>query len=222
MEDTGKRTIWVVDGSYLLKGPKGRFDYLKLKDALEEINGEPFTDSYFLDSTLDPSGAQEAFYTWLKTAPPKGPKMRVKLYKVKTITVHCPSGESIQRHVQKGVDVGIATLIVKLASQNMYDRLILSAGDGDFEDAISFIKEHMYKEVWLCGFQDTISADLQSYANQVVWMDDIWDRIKKPDQPQHGPGGHGGPGGPGGHMGPGSHHGHNGTQDPNTFQGPMR
>ena len=187
-----KKTIWIVDGSYLLKGPKGRFDYLKLKDALEELNEGPFFESYFLDSTLDPSGAQEAFYTWLKTAPPKGPKMRVKLYKVKSVTVRCPGGETVERHVQKGVDVGIATLVVKLASQGMYDRLVLSAGDGDFEDAISYIKEHLHKEVWLCGFQDTISADLQSYSDRVVWMDDLWERIRKPEPPQHyGPhGGH--------------------------------
>lgn len=181
MQGSYMKTVWIVDGSYLLKGPRGRFDYLKLKEALEDLCGAQFLESYYLDSTLDPSEAQESFYTWLKTAPPKGPKMRVKLYKVKTVAVRCPNGEMVERHVQKGVDVGIATLIVKLASQGVYDRLVLCAGDGDFEDAISFIKEHMNKDVWLCGFADTISADLQSYSDRVVWLEEIWDRIKKPD-----------------------------------------
>lgn len=31
-------------------------------------------------------------------------------------------------------------LLIKLAVQGVYDRLILTAGDGDFEDAIDYIK----------------------------------------------------------------------------------
>ncbi len=174
-----KRTIWIVDGSYLLKAPRGKFDYLKLKDTLEDLNGQPFYESYFLDSTMDPSDAQNAFYTWLKTAPPKGPKMRVRLYKVKTLSFRCPNGEYVERHVQKGVDVGITTLLIRLATQGMYDRLVLSTGDGDFEDAISYIKEDLHKEFWLAGFMDTISADLQCYADRVVWLDEYWERIRK-------------------------------------------
>ena len=80
---------------------------------------------------------------------------------------------------QKGVDVGIATLILKLAAQGVYDRLILSAGDGDFEDAISYVKSELHKEVWMNGAQATLSTDLQSYANRVLWLDDMVPAIDK-------------------------------------------
>ena len=77
------------------------------------------------------------------------------------------------------MDVGIATLIIKLATQNVYDRLILSAGDGDFEDAIAYVKEELHKEFWLSGFEDSVSADLQSYANEVIWLDQFREDIRK-------------------------------------------
>lgn len=175
------RSIWVIDGAYLLSASPGRFDYLKLKKELERLNGEEFYESYFLNSFPDPpTDAQNSFHTWLKTAPPHGPKMRVQLYQLKSMDVACPQcGHSFGRQVQKGVDVGIATLIIKLAVQDLYDRLILSAGDGDFEDAISYVKSELHKGIWISGFSNTISADLQSYANRVIWLDDIWDRIER-------------------------------------------
>jgi uncharacterized LabA/DUF88 family protein len=100
--------------------------------------------------------------------------MRVQLYKLKDVHTRCPAcGNSFDRHVQKGVDVGIATLMIKLAVKGVYDRLILSAGDGDFEDAISYIKSDLHKEVWINGAQSSLSPDLQSYADRVLWLDDM-------------------------------------------------
>ncbi len=64
--------------------------------------------------------------------------MRVKLYKLKDLHIECPSCRSrFDKQVQKGVDVGVATLIVKMAAQNQYDTVLLCAGDGDFEDALA-------------------------------------------------------------------------------------
>ncbi len=82
-------------------------------------------------------------------------------------------GEVTKKYVQKGVDVGIATLILTLAMKGTYDRLILSAGDGDFEDAISHVKSNMGKEVWVSGGKSGLSVDLQSYADKVIWLDDL-------------------------------------------------
>jgi uncharacterized LabA/DUF88 family protein len=81
--------------------------------------------------------------------------------------------------VQKGVDVAIATLIIKLAVQNVYDRLILSAGDGDFEEAISYVKSDLKKEIWISGAQANLSTDLQSYSDNVLWMEDMYPAIAK-------------------------------------------
>lgn len=176
-----EKTIWIIDGAYLFSASPGKFDYLKLKRELESMSGGEFYESYYLSSTPNPpTDAQNAFHTWLKSAPPRGPKMRVQLYELKTMSVACPDcGNHFERHIQEGVDVGIATLTIKLATQNLYDRLILSAGDGDFEDAISYVKSGLHKEIWLSGFYDSVSVDLQSYADRVIWLDDIWDRIRR-------------------------------------------
>jgi len=176
-----ERTIWIADAAYLMKAAPDKFDYMKLKTALEEKNGTPINDSFYLNSTYpNSSEQQDSFHAWLKSAPPKGPRMRVMLYTMKTMRAHCPDcGCEFDREVQKGVDVGIATLIVKLAAQDRYSRLILSAGDGDFEDAIAFAKENMHKEFWIAGFDGTVSADLQSYSDNVIWLDGIWESIKK-------------------------------------------
>lgn len=175
------KTVWIVDAAYLLKAAPGRFDYLKLKTELERLVGEKLSEGFYLNSTPNPpTDAQDGFHTWLKTAPPNGPKLRVKLYKLKDMHNMCPNcSHHFDRQVQKGVDVGVATLILKLASQNQYDRLILLAGDGDFEDAIAFVKEELHKELWIGGFNGSLSADLQSYADNVIWLDDVWHAIEK-------------------------------------------
>ena len=175
------RTIWIVDAAYLKRATPGRLDYLKLKTELEERNGEPLYESYFLTSVPNPVPDEEqAFYTWLKTAPPSGPQMRVQLYPLKTMNATCPTCDChFDRPVQKGVDVAIATLLIKLATQDQYERVILATGDGDFEDAIAYVKSDLHKEVWICGFHDSVSPDIQSYADTVIWLDEWWDDIKQ-------------------------------------------
>jgi uncharacterized LabA/DUF88 family protein len=176
------RTIWIVDGAYLFNYGKTRpFDYLKLKNEIIRLNGGPIYESYYLNSETDPpTDAQNSFHSWIKSAPPIGPKFRVQLYKLKRASSGCSQcGHSTDRWMQKGVDVGIATLIIKLAAQNVYDRLILSAGDGDFEDAISYVKSELHKEVWLAGSSANLSPDLQSYADNVLWIEDMSPAIDK-------------------------------------------
>lgn len=193
------KTIWIVDGAYLLKAAKNHavslktedtLDYLKLKMELERMCGDEIFESYYLNSVPDPpTAAQNGFHTWIKSAAPGGPRMRVQLYRLKSFHIRCRScnnlvskcqcGGSLDIKVQKGVDVGIATLILKLAMQNKYERLILTAGDGDFEDAINYVKSEKDKEIWLTGFNVSLSSDLQSYADKVIWLNDLWDKIKK-------------------------------------------
>jgi uncharacterized LabA/DUF88 family protein len=176
------KTVWIIDGAYLFNtGKAWPFDYLKLKNELVRLNGGPIYESYYLNSTRDEATDQQnGFHTWIKSAPPRGPRIRVQLYRLKDIHLQCPDcGTHFDREVQKGVDVAIATLIIKLAVQDVYDRLILSAGDGDFEDAISYVKSDFKKEVWINGSQANLSTDLQSYSDNVLWLDDMYPAIAK-------------------------------------------
>jgi nijmegen breakage syndrome protein 1 len=176
------RTLWIIDGGYMSKSSPERVDYLKMRKYLEKENGAEITDAFYLTSTPNVAGeALVSFYNWMKMAPPFGPKIRIKEYKTKDVHVRCSNcGGEHEVTVQKGVDVGIATLAIKMAVQDQYDRLILSAGDGDFEDAIEYIRQ-LHKEFWITGFNRTVSADLQSYAHRVIWLDEtvVWNQIRK-------------------------------------------
>ena len=57
--------------------------------------------------------------------------------------------------------------------------MILSAGDGDFEDAVEYIKDEFSKEFWVAGFNGSVSSDLQSYADNAIWIDSFWAAIQK-------------------------------------------
>jgi len=110
------RTIWIIYGAYLFSAAPEKFDYVKLKAELERQNGEKFCETYYLNpSPGPPKDAQNKFHTFLKkAAPPRGPQMRVQLYKLKTMDVKCPKCKVlIDRRIQKGVDVGIVTLMIK-------------------------------------------------------------------------------------------------------------
>ncbi|MGF1614681.1 MAG: NYN domain-containing protein [Gammaproteobacteria bacterium] len=175
-------TIWIVDAAYLQSYSDGQIDYLKLKETLQDRVGAPFSESFYVNATRNPlSDAQDTFHTWLKTAPPQGPKMRVKLYDLGALPTTCTScgHQGVISNTAEGVQVGIATLIVKLAAQWHYDRLVLSARDGALEEAIAYVKDELHKELWLSGFEGSVSSNLQMYADNVVWLDELWDHIRK-------------------------------------------
>jgi uncharacterized LabA/DUF88 family protein len=176
-----ERSIWIVDASYLEKEKPAALDFYKLKKTLENECGSKFGDGYYFNSIEDPPPKKIAkFHNWLKLVEPQGPHMIVKLYKFKDMNITCLNCQhQFAKTVQKGVDVGIATLIVKTATQNRYDRIVLSTGDGDFEDAVAYAKEESGKEIWITGFRGTVSPDLQQYADRVLLLNDYWDDIKK-------------------------------------------
>ena len=151
------RRLWLIDAGYLLNAqtsgaPGYRFSYLKLRTRIEESGA--LWRAYYLNSTSDPpSDAQNGFHTWLRSGPPRGPKIITKLYSLKSVRANraycqeckvkvdlkCPTDPShhISNQQQKGVDVGLATLA--LIHREKYDTLIISSGDGDLLDAVEFL-----------------------------------------------------------------------------------
>ena len=176
------RRLWVIDGSYLYMSqasiaPDYQFDYMKLRKKLE-ADGE-FFQAYYINAVPAKSDDfQDAFHTWLKSAPPKGPNFQVKLFKVKGIRAECPScGHSFEKHMQKGVDVCVAKTILTLADR--FDTLVLSSGDGDFTGVVDFVRNTLNKRVELAVFQAGTSVDLQSLSDQVMWIDDFAQEVRK-------------------------------------------
>ena len=58
--------------------------------------------------------------------------------------------------------------------------LTLLAGDGDFRDLVSFIKEKAKKKVHIFSFQGSYKASLHESSTQGFFLDSIWERISVP------------------------------------------
>ena len=149
--------LWLIDAGYLWNAQRSvqqnyQFDYLKLRNKLEQDGN--FWRAYYLNSTPNPpTDLQDAFHRWLRSAPPDGPKLIMKLYELKKIladrafckqcnkkvSLSCPGGTAhhLANQQQKGVDVALATLA--LIHRDRYDALVLSSGDGDLLEAVEFL-----------------------------------------------------------------------------------
>lgn len=189
------RRLWVIDAGYFFNARHSvsqgfKFNYLKLRERLEK-DGEIWR-AYYLNSTPSPpTDAQDDFHKWLRSAPPQGPKIITKLYQMKEergdksycegcaekVTLICPntSKEAAKPHklcnqIQKGVDVGIASLA--LIHKDSFDTLILSSGDSDLLDAIEHLSENG-KKIELAVFNQGVATELQSRADKIYWINDF-------------------------------------------------
>jgi len=181
---TTRRSILIVDAGYLFNAPRFRVDALKLRRLIDDHAGQGgIREAYWYDSVPNPvPEGQIKFHHFLKSAPPYGPQFRLSLYQLKTMPVHCSAcGGNGDRTVQKGVDVGIATLIVKAAALQLCEHIHLVAGDGDFRDAIAFVQESRRMDVSIYGFQGSVSTDLQSWATHMVWLDTYVRQLARDD-----------------------------------------
>lgn len=178
------RRLWLIDGGYMFNASESvqadfQYDYRKIREVLER-DGEIF-QAYYLNSTPNPpKDVQDHFHAWMRSAPPYGPKIQTRLYGLKNVKSICPKcSHEFKRRVQKGVDIGIATLALTMIDR--YDTLILSSGDGDFKDAIEFIRNNKNKRFELAVFRTGVSTDLQSMSDRIYWLGDFKDEIQKTD-----------------------------------------
>lgn len=191
--------LWLIDAGYLFNAQRTveqgyQFDYLRLRNKLEESG--VIWRAYYLNSTPHPpTDAQDGFHSWLRSAPPRGPQLITKLYELKQVRADrayceqcqtkvqltCPhgTGHHIGNQQQKGVDVGIATLA--LIHRDRYETLLLSSGDGDLLDAVEFLSERG-KRIELAVFSEGVSTDLQARANQVHWINDFAEEVRREAQ----------------------------------------
>jgi len=170
------RRLWLIDGAYMWYAqnslvPAYQLDYRKLRDKLEE-DGKVFQAYYFNATQNPPSDAQDSFHTWLKCARPSGPNLQVRLYKLKELHLKCPAcSHEFDRQVQKGVDVGIATMALRLVDR--YETLMLSSGDGDYMDSMEYVRNTLDKRLELVVFRYGVATDLQSLSDKIYWIDDF-------------------------------------------------
>ncbi|OQR95045.1 hypothetical protein THRCLA_08029 [Thraustotheca clavata] len=185
------RNVLIIDGQYANIGALKLFgtklDYKQLRKDLETLVEAEFTECWYFDHekliARSPYQNQNPFISSLKLAPPMGPQFQIKMYAMKSYKCHCPNcGLNFTQNVQKGVDNGIATKMLSLAYEDMADRIVLlaeqqcyiiTAGDGDFYDTLDLVRNIRHKDLWVVGYQRSLSPDLQQLASKVVWLEDL-------------------------------------------------
>ena len=85
--------------------------------------------------------------------------------------------------VEKGVDIMVATDLLKFAWDDLYDVAILVSGDGDFAYAVETVK-NMGKHVEIAAFTPNLSQELAAAADErhfftPDYFSDIWSRGRR-------------------------------------------
>lgn len=75
--------------------------------------------------------------------------------------------------------IHFATLLLRLAPG--YDRLVLSAGDGDFADAIQAVVADYSTQVVIAGFRGSVSRNLLEAGAKALFIDEFWSSVERPD-----------------------------------------
>lgn len=77
----------------------------------------------------------------------------------------------------KGVDVALAAELVIFGGvmSTGLDRIILVAGDGDYKEAVRFVRRKVGKDVQIVSWRRALSNELIKLANRpTIFLDDHW------------------------------------------------
>lgn len=140
------------------------------------VNQQEFPDIY---------KDQQRFFNSLKTVPyfvlklGRLEKRTVKVDKdalIKTFgediakTILEKWGEVIVTYVEKGVDIDLATDMLRLAYNNAYDTAVIVTGDGDFVSAVTGVKD-MGKHVENANFSDGKGYHIRTACDKFIPLD---------------------------------------------------
>jgi len=150
-----------------------KIDYSKLVSLLTDNTN--FLRAYFYDGIPEKLSIRKKRF--LEALQHRGIQLRTKILKNRyTECEFCHKGKN--RQIQKGVDVSLATDILRHGLQKSCDICIVVSGDEDFKDAMDLVKDRGLK-VWVCSFRNSLSAEVRKTADRVVLIDDIFDSVKQ-------------------------------------------
>jgi uncharacterized LabA/DUF88 family protein len=169
-----------IDGSNLyhsLEENCKRFDVDFAAFANKLCDGRQLFRTYYYNILRDPDRNPQAYQDQQKffSALYNTPYLEVRL------------GTSKMRGdvaVEKGVDIMLATDLLRLAWDDLYDVAILVSGDGDFSYAVQTVK-NMGKHVEIAAFPSNLSWDLAQAADDrnfltPEYFSDLWSKNRAP------------------------------------------
>lgn len=177
-----EKFLVLIDGENIIRswwtycntnGLKENIDYVRLVSKLTE--GTNLLRAIFYDGVPENIPIKKKnFHGALQH---NGIQLRTKILKNRTHTCTKCKNRDL-RLVQKGVDVSLATDILRHAWQKSCEVCIVASGDDDYRDAIDCAKEKGLK-VWVASFKNSLSSDLRKSADKTIFLDDIFNEIKK-------------------------------------------
>ena len=189
-----ERVMVFIDGSNFYHGLKGnncstKVDFFKLSRFLtgerKLIRTYYYNAAYNQEDNPQKYAAQQRFFSSLKRTPYltlKLGRLERRISKVdrewlegglgKDITdkVIAFLGDKITYYTEKGVDIQIASDMLKLAYNDAYDTAILVSGDGDFVPAVEGIQE-LGKHVENAYFKKGRSDYLVEVCDKFILLD---------------------------------------------------
>lgn len=176
------RHLMLIDGNYLFFS-QNRLDFLKFKKRIEQVLQKKIVETHYVENILDPS-KQQNFYTWLQSAEPFGPHFQVHLVPMREVTLKCDHcGKWSSKQVVDGVEGKLGVLMHKLTYQDKFDRLILVSGDAIHAETVRSLKDEYKRKVVACGFEGSISVELQNAADFVIWIDKFYADVARSAAP---------------------------------------
>lgn len=166
------RMICFIDNSNIFKGQEfagWRIDWAKFQNFLQE-SGQLWR-TYFFASVQEPiPDNQKDFYTFLRI----GLRWEVHTYALGWRNLTCPACQhSESTYVEKRVDVGLSLRMVSLAMHNAFDTALLVSGDGDYVEAVQYVKD-VGKRVEVIAWQNNVAAELHEESSApVLFLDQL-------------------------------------------------
>ncbi len=155
-----RRASIFIDGSNLyhsLSENCNRFDLDFAAFISKLCNGRPLYRAYYYNILQDPERKGPAYQ--------EQQKFLASLYSTPYLEVRLGSSKIRgETTVEKGVDIMMATDILQLAWNNLYDTAILVSGDGDFAYAIQAVK-NIGKYTEVAAFDSNLSPELAQVAD---------------------------------------------------------
>lgn len=149
-----------------------KYDFEKLRDEL--LRDFHSVRSYWFASWHPGHGKPEGFYTKLELS-------EYRLYespRVPRESTCRQCGASHEQHVEKGVDIQLATEFIAQAYEGGYDTAVLVSGDSDYCRAIEYVQD-LGKRVIVAGWDNSSSPQIKRQADRFVALDSIADAIER-------------------------------------------
>jgi len=184
------RMMIFIDGQNLLRGASKlgeQVDCVKLAEVLAE--GRKLKRVYYYNSIPSNPGNDEdlkklidremSYYHYLDYSGFKTSIIPLKKRTYNFKCEHCGETTTIEKSIEKGVDIALVSDMLSLGASGAYDVAVLVSGDYDYHKAIDELQSKgIIVEVAYFRKQG-ISKDLIRLADRFINLEEIMDRIRK-------------------------------------------